>query len=288
MLHLRHVCFDGAASPAVTSPRRSLRGSRARPALEETEPDAFLAWLLERAGLDHRAYRGSALQRRLPACLRQLRVPTGEAARALLERRPELLPFAVGTVLIGVSHFFRDTAVFDGLAREALPALLRTGGRLRICSLGCSRGQELYSIAMLLAEAGALGRCELLGLDCRDEAVAAAERGVYTDGEVAMVAPARRQRFFEPVNGHWAIKPELRRATRWMRGDLFAPRGETWDLLLCRNVMIYLRPATAERVWAGLRERLAPGGFLVTGKAEKPPASAPFLRVAPSLFLRCS
>lgn len=268
--------------------RRSRRELRPVPCPEVIDPPPFLAWLLERGGLDPANYRAAALQRRLPACLRQLRTQSPEAARRLLEQEPRLLPFALSTVLIGVSHFFRDAAVFENLERKILPALLASRGRLRICSVGCSRGQEPYSIAILLAELGALHRCELIGSDCREEALRAAARGAYSAGDVAALSPSRLARFFTPAGDEWTISNELRDAVSWRKSDLFSDDAPVCDLVLCRNVVIYLRDASAARAWQMLHRRLRPDGILVTGKAEKPPASAPFARVAPATYLRLS
>jgi chemotaxis methyl-accepting protein methylase len=285
MFPLRHIVFEGA--PCTVAPLLARRGGGVRDTEEEPEAHEFLLWLLRRAGLDQGAYRAAALQRRLSACLRLLRVPTPDAARDLLERRPELVSSALGAILIGVSHFFRDGPVFDSLETQVLPALLGTRARTRICSLGCSTGQELYSVAMLLAERGALGLCHLSGVDCRPEAIATAANGLFTAAEVVGVPPVRLAKFFTPATqGRWRIVPELVAAARWRRADLLAPDTETWDLILCRNVLIYLRPQSAAHVWRELAARLSPGGVLITGKAEKPPAGSPFTRIAPSTFLR--
>ncbi len=286
MLDLRHIVFAGVDS---TESAHALRGpcGEHRAPRQEIGPEGFLAWLLERSGLDSRAYRGSALARRLPACLRRLTASSPEAARALIERSPALLPMALGSVLIGASDFFRDAAVFDHLERQLLTALLEKRPAPHICSLGCSKGQELVSVAILLAERGGLSRCRLLGIDCRPEAVAYAARGRYSADEVAdSVSPVRLARFFTPQHGEWKTAPELAASLHWRQGDLLAPDDEIHDLILCRNLLIYLRPEAAAQAWRQLEQRLAPGGFLVTGKAERPPRGSRLVRVSPSIFLR--
>lgn len=251
--------------------------------------DPFLDWLLHKGGVTAFAYRAAVLQRRLPACLRQLRVPTTGAARDLLERRPELLPFALSAVLIGVSEFFRDHAVFDQLASHILPELVRRKGGGRVCSVGCSAGQELYSVAILLAEAGGLEKSEMLGVDCRPDAIVRASVGAFANDELDSVDPRRLARYFRAEGGRWIARTELRARMRWQAADLFAfEMGGAWDLILFRNVAIYLDDVYTARVWERLVSRLAPGGFLVAGKAETPPAALPLRRVAPCLFKRVS
>lgn len=249
--------------------------------------DPFLDWLIQRGGLDGGAYRPAAIQRRLPACLRQLRVASPRAARELLERRPELVSGALSAVLIGVSDFFRDEAVFEVLRGEVLPELVRERVEVRVCSVGCSAGQELYSVAMLLAEFGALERGDLLGVDCRADAVARATAGRFARHEMADVEPQRMERFFHAADGGGTLRAELRARTRWQVADVltFDP-GASWDLILFRNVAIYLEETRLEGVWARLVSRLAPGACLVTGRAEQPPSGLPLRRVAPCVY-RC-
>jgi chemotaxis protein methyltransferase CheR len=252
---------------------------------QRVEIDPFLSWLLARAGLNARAYRASALQRRLPACLRKLRVSCGNAARTLLEEKPQLIPAAVSTLLIGVTDFFRDQPVFDHLAKLVLPELLQSRDGLRVCSAGVSDGRELYSMAMLLAETGALDKSHLLGVDCRADAIAEARGGGFGDEEVAEIPIHRRERHFRRENSRWIVASELRAKVQWQVGDLFALEdGRWWDVILFRNVAIYFEEAHGAMAWEKLCSQLVAGGFLITGKAEKPPKSLPLRRVAASVY----
>jgi len=289
MNNLRHISFVGV-QPAPRPPRRagfhpsaSLRTPPLSAPLAELDP--FLRWLLGRAGLDARAYRARALNRRLGACLRRLRAGSGEEARALLERRPYLLSRAVDAVLIGVTDFFRDKPVFDFLERTALPDLVLRRGPPRVFAAGVSDGQELYSLAILLGEAGALDGARLLGVDCRPDAVARARRGRFAAEQLAGLSPERRARWFAAEGGVFAARPALGARIAWRTGDLFADDdGAVFDIVLFRNVAIYLEAAAAARAWRSLAGRLAPGGLLVTGKAERPPESLGLTRLAPSVF----
>lgn len=289
----RHVVFTAAAA---TRPLNLGRGPAAPPmpltavALTTraeswddralpTDEDAFVTWVFSRAGLDARAYRRTSLRRRVPACLRALRVDAIADARRLLWRNPSLVPTAAGALLIGVTSFFRDPAVFGPLADPLLPALARSGRRLRVWSAACSDGAELYSVAMLLAELNVLHRCELRGTDCRGEAVSRAAAGEYDAAAACRtVPPELRERYLEPVDADASahrIRPRLRDAVTWRAANVFdAPEPGPWDLILCRNLAMYLRPAAAGLLWRGLAGALRPGGLLVVGTAERP-AGAP-------------
>jgi chemotaxis protein methyltransferase CheR len=247
--------------------------------------DPFIEWLFAAAGLESKSYRGAALQRRLPACLRQLRVENGAAARELIERKPELMPKAMNALLIGVSEFFRDSLVFERLRTVLLPMLLKERRSINVCAAGVSNGQELYSIAILLAEAGALEGSQLLGVDVRREAIACAQMGRFTGNDLAGMNPDFRERYFRQVDSSWVVRDELRARIRWRVADLFTQAPGGWyDLILFRNVSIYFEPERALRVWERLRDELAPGGCLVTGKAEVPPQQVGLRRTGQCIY----
>jgi chemotaxis methyl-accepting protein methylase len=264
----------------------------AKPALTfpEGEPlDPFIPWLLARSGLEAPAYRPGFLQRRLPACLRRLRVSSGAEARALVERRPEMRESALSTLLIGVSDFFRDPPVFDFLRQSTLPSLLSARSGLRVCSLGVSHGQELYSVAMLLAEFSALERSALLGVDCRQDAIAHAAVGRFDERELSGLEEHLRERYFIAEGSRWRIRAELRDRISWRTGDAFSlAQEEFWDVILFRNVAIYLETEAHAPLWRQIGKQLADGGVLVTGKAEQPPASAGLRRITPCIYQRAS
>lgn len=287
-----HVLFRGA-TPVGRDRRKPAmvpRPTSLPPTLPQPVEDAgtlFLRRILAQAGLNPLLYRKAPLVRRLPACLRALRVETCAAAERLFAAKPALLSNALESLLIGTTELFRDPAVFTQLEHDVLPKLLQRPAPPRVWSAGCSEGAELYSVAMLLAKFGALEGSRLLGSDCRPAAIERAMRGVYLPGERVMPATAGGH-WQELADGRIAMSREIRQAVQWEQSDLLAPRPlGTWDLILCRNVAIYLEPAAAETLWRRLAEALAPGGFLIVGKAEKPRLSS-LRRVAPSIYCKCT
>jgi chemotaxis methyl-accepting protein methylase len=232
------------------------------------------------------AYRGAALQRRAPACLRFLRVKDLEAARLKLEHRPELAAATASVVLLGVTEFGRDPSVFAQLRAVVLPELRGLQRPPRVWSAACSDGRELYSVALALGEAGLLDRAELLGTDCRADAVACAEEATFPAGTLADL-DLPWEPYFVRERDKVRAKEALRSRARWKQADLLV-RAEAgpWDLLLWRNMAIYLHRSAARRVWETLVAELAPGGFLVTGKADHPPEHPLLKRIGPCLYRR--
>lgn len=249
---------------------------------------AFFRLACDRRGLDASRYRATVLRRRQGACLRALRAASLREAHGSLERDAGSADRVIEAVMIGVTAFFRDEPVFDALG-PMLPGLARRRARLRVLSVGCSDGSEVYSVAILLAERGLLHKSTLWGLDCRNEAIAVASAGAYAAEAVGRLDPALRARHFGPAPGAGRpavrVNEALRAACRWRVGDAFTLEGPAdVDLLLCRNLAIYLRHEASRELWARLGARLRPGGVLMVGKAERPAGVAGLVRVGPCLY----
>ena len=171
--------------------------------------------------------------------------------------------------------FFRAIRPFEHLRRHALPALHATrppAQPLRIWSAASSSGQEPYSIAMTALEAGLGGRpVQVLGTDISVEQVTRAKLGLYSDFEVQRGLPAQSlAQYFKKAPDGWLVCEAVRRLVefrRWNLMDDMQPLG-TFDLVFCRNVLIYFDLPTKRRVLDAIWKRMAPGGLLYLGGAE--------------------
>ena len=181
----------------------------------------------------------------------------------------------------GESYFFRDAGQFDLLAAKILPELIerRTSERsLRIWSAGCAAGEEAYSIAMLVDELTprlAGWQMLILGTDINSDALEKARRGEYRDWSFRTLDDKRKQRYFQRRGDQWRIDPRLREMVTFRSGDLLRDRFpdaqaglSDFDLILCRNVFIYLDTQAVARITAKFSATLADGGYLVTGHSE--------------------
>lgn len=194
-------------------------------------------------------------------------------------REATLAQRVVEALLNNETYFFRDRAMFDQLAETVLPQLAqaRSGSRrLSIWSAGCSTGQEAMTLAMLFAENPAQWsgwRIEILGTDVSSRAIEAARAGYYTQFEIQRgLGVAQMLTWFEETPKGWRAKPELRRRLRFeQRNILDAPPGDgRFDLVLCRNVLLYFDRHTRARAFARLGEGLAHDGWLMLGAGETP------------------
>ncbi len=244
-------------------------------------PDSFnfLAGLVKaRSGIVLTADKGYMLETRLGAMLRRESIP-GLDALALRLRGPKaeaLTAEMVEALTTNESSFFRDGKPFEHL-KKLLPRLAAArppGQAIRIWSAACSSGQEAYSVAMVAAELGAaLGgrRVDILGTDLSREMLDRAQEGVFTQFEVQRGLPVQMLvKHFRQEGTRWRIAPELRAMVRWQFFNLLDdPRGlGRFDVVFCRNVLIYFDAPTKTRVLAALAGQVAADGVVYLGGAE--------------------
>jgi chemotaxis methyl-accepting protein methylase len=292
VIDYRHVVFPDADAgygvPVNFSPTQPIQ-VQIPPINRSLSPDESecVQWLFGKVGLRLEDYRPETVKRRLPACTRALRVGSMREVRSVVTRHPDLLQTAISALVIGVSSFFRDPAVFACIRDEILPQMLGESPAPRIWSAGCSEGAELYSIAMLLAERGALQNSDLLGTDCRSDAIHRAKAGSFAPDGILAIPEETRSRYFACDGRAWRANSSLRTAIQWRCASVLeAKEPGGWDLILCRNMAIYMQPRAASRLWAQLQQCLRPGGVLVLGKAERPHGAPELKPIAPCIYRR--
>jgi two-component system CheB/CheR fusion protein len=248
-------------------------------AASETPDPLFedlIRYIQESRGLDFRGYKRTSLRRRIGLRMETVGTADFPAYQAFLEVHPQEFVELLNTVLINVTSFFRDREAWDVLRDEVVPRILERGApgdAIRIWSVGCASGQEPYSLAMLFAER--LGvhefcrRVKIYATDLDEAALNSARHATYTERDVEVLTPEQRQRYFEQVNGEYVFQRELRKCVIFGRHNVVvdAPISRI-DLLVCRNLLIYLEGDTQNLVLPRLHYALVDEGFLFLGKAE--------------------
>jgi chemotaxis protein methyltransferase CheR len=193
-------------------------------------------------------------------------------------RGRELVDRLIDEVTIKETTFVRDRRQLDAIAWHLLLERARDAGSdtIRVWSAGCATGEEPYTLALLAAEAFAPADApiDVLGTDVSHAALAAAAAGVYRERAVRALDEAQRRRHLEQdADGTYVVGPKLRKLVRFARHNLardpIPPLGEAgFDLVLCRNVLIYFDAPLIERVIEGLERSVRPGGTVVVGAAD--------------------
>lgn len=250
-------------------------------------PERLRELVRERLALDLSRRDDAWFDELLNELARKLESPSVEALLDRLEEEPLSNPVWVTTVdrlTIAETYFFRDQGQMELLRDQLLPALMREaqGRRLRIWSAGCSTGEELYSIAMLL---DGLGNppADLLGTDINPAVVEQARRGIYRERSLRTLPAGLRSAYLQPHGREYRIAQKLRDRVRFSVEGLTAEESRHLlglDLIICRNVLIYFHrdqiPLVLERFYRVLR----PNGLLLTGHGELLTVETPFDSVA--------
>jgi chemotaxis protein methyltransferase CheR len=275
--------------PDPSWPRRGAAATRPRPSapadgdaagLSLGEFEEFRRHILVLTEIDLDQYKRPQLFRRLATLPR--RGDFGDLvgyARRLADD-PTELAFFRGWLTINVTEFFRDPARWIELRDRLLPDLLARRRGLRIWSAGCSNGAEPYSLAMLLDDLPESGPHHLLATDIDPAALTVArDGGPYPETQLQNVTPARLDRFFVQSENEaaWYVRPGMRSQITFRQTDLtrHAPEGD-FDLVVCRNVIIYLADAARNEVLGHLTAALRPGGILFLGGTELVARANPF------------
>ncbi|MDQ3075167.1 MAG: protein-glutamate O-methyltransferase CheR [Pseudomonadota bacterium] len=195
----------------------------------------------------------------------------------VMGKEPSLSQRVVEALLNNETYFFRDRTPFDQLSRTALPALAerrRDSRRIRIWSAGCSTGQEIYSLAMLFAEDPVRWHgwtIDLLGSDVSEVAVDRARAGLYTQFEAQRgLAVTQMIRWFSEGEDGWRVAESLRRNVRFQVHNILEtpPHPGQFDIVLCRNVLLYLNGDKKRAAFDRLASALTSDGWLMLGAGE--------------------
>jgi len=173
-------------------------------------------------------------------------------------------------VTINVSNLWRNPEQWE-LLQQAIVPELAADGELRAWSAGCSYGAEVYTLAAICRLAAPAAATRILGTDVDRRAIGRARRGEFTAEDVRHAPSADLRRFFEHDRRHWRPSAELRALVAFEVGDLLrlAPPHEAYDLVLCRNTVIYFNDDVRDALHARLTTSLRPGGILVVGATER-------------------
>lgn len=243
---------------------------------------ARIAQIVRRAtGVDFTNYKANTLHRRITRRMMLHKIESLGDYEDLLRRTPGEVEALYRDILISVTSFFRNPDAFDALATKVFPAILaRHSSRdpVRIWSLGCSTGEEAYSLAIVFAECaekvGSALQFQLFATDLNGEAIDKARVGLYSQRIAQDVSPERLRRFFVEEKGGYRISKAIRERCVFSRHNVLAdPPFSRVDLVACRNLLIYLEPELQQQILPLLHYALKPGGYLWLGSSESVGAS---------------
>jgi two-component system CheB/CheR fusion protein len=254
---------------------------------QERDPDfeALLEFLRDERGFDFTGYKRPSLMRRITKRIQDAKLDGGGFAeyRTYLQHNPTEFTELFDTILINVTSFFRDPAAWEYVAAEIVPRIVELrspNDPIRIWSTGCSTGEEAYTLAIVFAEA--LGedefkqRVKIYATDVDEAALGNGRGAVFAPGQLEPVPEPLRAKYFEPSNGSFAFRSDLRRSVIFGRHDLVQdPPISRIDLLVSRNTLMYFDVDAQQQILGNFHFALRDDGFLFLGKSEVLVARSP-------------
>jgi chemotaxis protein methyltransferase CheR len=234
------------------------------------EFEAFCAGVRRLCGIDLTQYKRRQMERRIRTFAGRRGSTTLADYLAVLAGDTAELDAFVDRVTINVSQLWRNPEQWDLLARTVLPSLAGRA-RLRAWSAGCSYGAEAYTLAGVCSDVLPDVRAEILGTDIDRRMVARARAGIFSLDDARDVPRGQRARWFTEHDGMLHVDAQLKAQCRFEVGDLLAmrPARQVYDLVLCRNTVIYFTPEVKDALHARLAAALVPGGVLMVGSTER-------------------
>ncbi len=229
----------------------------------------FYAQVKRATGLDFAHYKANQLQRRILSMAESKNVLSLSDFWQWLNSDKDNLRWFLDKMAINVSELFRNPEKWDELRTKVIPELLARSKTLKCWSAGCSYGAEAHTLAMIL-DRNYSGQHTITGSDIDDAALNQAREGRFSDADVRNVPVDYRSRYLTKNGESWTADAKLKKYLDFRKSNLLADKFESgYDLILCRNVVIYFTDEAKDTLYRRFYEALKPGGVLFIGSTER-------------------
>jgi chemotaxis protein methyltransferase CheR len=229
-------------------------------------------------GFNCEHYKEAHFRRRINVRIRATNSESYGAYLKILKKDPQEYEFLVDTLTVNVSEFFRNPETFKIIEKEVIPSILKYRSdslirSIRIWSAGCAAGEEAYSLAILLHRVLKTEfsnyKIRIIGTDIDAQSLEKARKGIYSENSLKNLDPIIKERYFLKQGEMYQVIDELKNITQFKRQDLITgPRIDRFDLIVCRNVMIYFKKEIQEKLQLNFYQALEKEGFFLIGKSE--------------------
>jgi len=226
--------------------------------------------------INYEAYKEKYFLRRIHSRMMKVDARTYKEYSGILESDPEEIKLLIDSLSINVTRFFRDKDLWGTFEDKILPKIINRSRTTRIWSAGCAVGPEPYSIAILMFDRLKhinLDRLHILATDLSQEFLDQAQAGVFSKELLEDINPEKFHTYFKPITPElFQLSKNIRERVVFKKHDLREPPpSRNFDVILCRNVLIYFSRSQAETLFHRFHSALKPGGYLILGKCELVP-----------------
>ncbi|MCZ6539944.1 MAG: protein-glutamate O-methyltransferase CheR [Chloroflexi bacterium] len=238
--------------------------------MNESEYQMITRTIKKHLDLDLDFYKPNQMKRRLGGFTNRVGATSVDEFCKMIATDADVRELVMNFLTINVTEFFRDARHFDVLRSIVLPEILKKNARPRIWSAGSSRGAEPYSVAMIIEEIAPGTKAQIVGTDIDTRMIAAARAGVpFPDAEAKNISDALRKRFMEQREGEYFVAPEIRSKVTFKEQNLLTDVFDrNFDLIMCRNVVIYFSDEAKFELNYKFSNSLKTGGILFIGGTE--------------------
>lgn len=234
--------------------------------------EQFKLPVYELTNIDLNFYKERQMKRRIDALIKKKNFNGYEDFVEGLSKDKKLLEEFVGYMTINVSQFYRNSEQWEILEQEIIPGILKkNNGHINVWSAACSTGDEPYSMAMLLSKLTDISKVRIFATDIDDEILSRAREGIYPDKSLADLPKQFIDKYFDKLgNGKYKITDSIKQCVEFKHHDLLRdPYPSGFDLILCRNVVIYFTDEAKNYIYTNFNRSLKEDGILFVGCTEQ-------------------
>ncbi|MFE8695662.1 CheR family methyltransferase [Cytobacillus sp. FJAT-53684] len=230
----------------------------------------FIVNIKRKTGIDLSLYKEAQMKRRLLSLYEKKGFQSFNDFFDAISKDKELLNEFLDRMTINVSEFYRNAKRWEVLEEKILPKLLARGKRLKIWSAACSTGEEPYTIAMIMSKFMPLSQVQILATDLDENVIARAKKGVYPERSLNEVPDEMKKKYFTVEGSFYKVAEEVKKTVTFRKQNLLADQfGGPFDLIICRNVLIYFTEEAKDELYSKFSGALNSGGIFFVGSTEQ-------------------
>lgn len=230
----------------------------------------FIRKVKQKHNIDLGLYKETQMKRRITTLRNKRGFNTYSDYFDKMNRDNELLKEFIDRLTINVSEFYRNPKRWDVLKNKVIPQLIQKTSRLSIWSAACSTGEEPYSLAIMMKEHFPQLNVQILATDIDENALLKAKEGLYVEQALKEIPPALKKKYFANSDGKYKIDDTVKQGITFKKHNLLADRYPiNYDLIICRNVLIYFTDEAKELIYQRFSNTLRENGVLFVGSTEQ-------------------
>lgn len=238
--------------------------------MEDKDYLLFIDKVKQRFGIDLALYKEAQMKRRLTSLREKRGYKDFQSYIEAVFRDVDLKNEFLDRITINVSEFYRNPSRWQYLEQTIIPKILEANKRPRFWSAACSTGEEPYTLALILSKFLRLDQVDILATDIDENVMGKAQHGVYPERVLKDVPKDLLQKYFTKVDGDYRIANEIKRTVAFKKHNLLAdPFQGPFDLIICRNVMIYFTDEAKDQLYYKFSQALRTGGYFFVGSTEQ-------------------